>query len=994
MASQKKVQRSQRAAAQRACSALQEEAQTDTERERNVTERPSPSTKSATPSKIKCGRTPLRAARLAKVQAVFPDSRGNPRQAIADNHKDGPRDDSSCPRHPGRDLSYFAPPKTGTQTLGSARREIVEKAVADGSAGIEHVEEAEDDVAEDDEPVTNRDAMEDVDNMNGPAVDPAFLSEDLFAEAQDEGEWVESGAEVAEKEVVPAEDDKEDGTEIEKDEVRDRRKRPIAGSRSVSSAGCTVKKYLDGVFEDERERVTLETVASGVNSIRSVLNEMCARLEGVESRLSSVLAMKECGGVGMIAGRPTIKKEGGRRNGEGAISRYNTAMEKAAPNVNLYFSDKLWSHAIIDVTVQHMWDGADGEKYNIGEAYHALTSMLFSLSDHKGKDQFLTPVGKRASQYRFNVLRKVLDLARARTYPREIPMNSDVCLEDFPYWLENDPATNAPYITEEHIKAGQSQHERNCSNTSTYHRRVAIGNGSAPEEGDIAVYIVTQIYETMKKMFRDRRRRVNEDFVEVFAYLFVKWSQFNKVMVSENSLVLRWVKATGDFEELPFSNISRTQTENKASINASARNKLLFDRLYQRMELKLFVQHDVVLASSHLSAGRLSPEAVHEYPHQLNMMLPITALLLSWAGLPRDTEPFRLLMYNPNTLKVMYGMAMVFRFMVSVMGNRPVGDGLNNPLPAELPCSPEEKVQLRDIFRMLVPGSSVSERATEYATMKLPDEVFEKYRLHPSGKKNANAHASAVEQRVGKKRKYGNDINTGDGETRMKRIARRPVKQDKRTALVFEDDEKGEISVGPRTAEAGAVEHKTHPTSVTEGAAPTAAARGQSEQLRSPESSDEMAETARADDVTNDVDVGVGDLGLQVPIRERENNVEGAATRKPVSICNDTEVVEHEDGVEEHLPRRVRAQTKHVRRTFDLDDADGDDVDDGRRVTGNARTASRNSIAGKCKGRGIAELGDSSEDECIHNILAAQPVRKGMRTRRTGIAQPRNVVEN
>ena len=74
------------------------------------------------------------------------------------------------------------------------------------------------------------------------------------------------------------------------------------------------------------------------------------------------------------------------------------------------------------------------------------------------------------------------------------------------------------------------------SNTPNYHRRAAIGNGVEPDNDDIAVYVVAQLYEKIKKMFRERRRRVNEDFVEVFAYLFKKWEKFDKVKVSDKSL--------------------------------------------------------------------------------------------------------------------------------------------------------------------------------------------------------------------------------------------------------------------------------------------------------------------------------------------------------------------------------------------------------------------------------------------------------------------------
>ena len=204
------------------------------------------------------------------------------------------------------------------------------------------------------------------------------------------------------------------------------------------------------------------------------------------------------------------------------------------------------------VTVQHLWEWSEGEMYTTAEAYNSLSGIFFSLNDNKGKEEFATPVGQRATVFRFKLLQRLLKLACAGQYQLDIPMDSDICLDQKPFWMEGD-AESGPFITEEHIKTAQSQHEKNMSNTPNYHRRAAIGNGTEPDNDDIAVYVDAQLCEKMKKMLRERRRRVNEDFVEVFAYLFTKWEKFGKVKVSDKSLAMRWVKATGDIVPLGFS---------------------------------------------------------------------------------------------------------------------------------------------------------------------------------------------------------------------------------------------------------------------------------------------------------------------------------------------------------------------------------------------------------------------------------------------------------
>ena len=66
---------------------------------------------------------------------------------------------------------------------------------------------------------------------------------------------------------------------------------------------------------------------------------------------------------------------------------------------------------------------------------------------------------------------------------------------------------NSMYIREEHVLAGQTFHEQKVRNTPEYHRRVAIGNGAEPNHEDCACFIMIKLYDIMKKVFADIRRR-------------------------------------------------------------------------------------------------------------------------------------------------------------------------------------------------------------------------------------------------------------------------------------------------------------------------------------------------------------------------------------------------------------------------------------------------------------------------------------------------------
>ena len=112
----------------------------------------------------------------------------------------------------------------------------------------------------------------------------------------------------------------------------------------------------------------------------------------------------------------------------------------------------------------------------------AMYGVLLSLADQKSREEFKSPIGKRASALRRSLISDVLDLARARAYPRETLDPSEVVLDEMPFWLEKHEGED--YITSKHIRRGQDQFETKTSNTPPYHRPVAVGKGAEPDRDE------------------------------------------------------------------------------------------------------------------------------------------------------------------------------------------------------------------------------------------------------------------------------------------------------------------------------------------------------------------------------------------------------------------------------------------------------------------------------------------------------------------------------
>ena len=560
---------------------------------------------------------------------------------------------------------------------------------------------------------------------------------------------------------------------------------------SPSLDSSTVARQSDG------------NVARDVRALVLGMSDVRSKLDNIEVLLADVRAAQLEQQLAPNPAVTVVKKEAARQNGTGAMGRYNRIMSDRVPNLQLYFSPELWTHATMAGTIKHFWDYSEGEHFSINDAYKCMAAILFSLEGNKEKTEYETGIGKRASVFRRHLLLEAVTLARAKTYPPVIPPSRDVVLDDLPFWLH--PFGDEEFITMTHVKTGQRRHEAKNSNTPDYSRRLAIGNGAEPERDDIAVYITAQLYDHMQKAFRDRRRRVNEDFMECVGYLFVRWSQFKSITVSDDSLLLRWVQAHAAVEPLQVSSIQESLINNTQKVHATSFNKSLHRQVEQRRELKLYVSHDIILnapsAASSSDARLAKGTQVHSFPHVINMLDVVSSVLAAWAGLPAATDPFRLLTYNSKALRVLYGMSLVFRNMLTATAYRTIGNGLQCPTPAVVEYEPAQVKLYGDLFSMLMPGKSVVARATELATCKVPEPFFRRELLARSKSKKSDSDArrarddgehSAAEdpEEPPRKRARASPASDDDG-TQPKRAratssAQRPAPQAKRSASTGE----------------------------------------------------------------------------------------------------------------------------------------------------------------------------------------------------------------
>ena len=479
-------------------------------------------------------------------------------------------------------------------------------------------------------------------------------------------------------------------------------------------------------FENAALTKAFGVVMSEMRTMREVVDTMHGRLDGIEASLGE----HRMGPGDVKRGRLVLTKKGVLKVDTGLMDSYNAIMSKTAPNIQMYFPEKAWAHAILFAAFDDMWTYSVGQTFSLQEVFYGLSSIFFSLAnsvDGRSRDSYKGDVGLRASKYRRKVLSGLLDLARAGTYGPVIPDEKDVALEAKPYWLGRKGT--GMYITEAHISAGQKQFETKTSNTPEYNRRLSIGSGVAPTPDDIAEYVMATLYKIMTEKFRSGRRRVAEDFCEMIGYLFVTWASLESVHVSDEFLMLRRFQARADMHILPFSDINHSWVEDTEDISANEKNKILFGKMFKSREYRLWACHDILISGSSetKSEGVRHPEGknVRRFKREMSLLAPVAKMFMSWAGFKGDMSLHELLRFHKQSMRVMYGVTVVIRDVLDCVVARQVGDGIKCKTRANVTRTDAEKDMLMKLWNLLLPGKTLMERAVFSSTCAVTEKFYE-----------------------------------------------------------------------------------------------------------------------------------------------------------------------------------------------------------------------------------------------------------------------------
>ena len=488
----------------------------------------------------------------------------------------------------------------------------------------------------------------------------------------------------------------------------------------------------------------IETVA-----VRRECKAIHALMEDIHLKMGTLEAARA---APIPAAVGTGPRRASPRDSASGMNAYLRIMDKKAPHLAMYVPEAAWAHAVVVASVDHVWEHTP-EELDVESVFKAVSGILLSRAGHGGKDIFKTEVGKQASAYRRAVLRNALALAREGTYPANIPASSDAVLEDTPFWLGKHG--NEMYIEERHLEVAQLQFESKTANSPEYNRRVAIGAGADPNRDDIAVFVMGRMYKVMNDLFRKNRRKVSEDFCLLVGYLFVPWAPLKSVSVNEDTLRMRWVVAIDDVDPLPLERIrtSKTSKESSAAQSVEKWNMALYNRISAQNELYLFASHDILMHRTEIEGENFKRHNGGTVPRVfrriINLLRPISVFLLSWAGLPAATEPSKLLRYHPQTMRVLYVLAYGLRCILDTHDSREIGDGLTCASQYPREWSKKEKDVADKFMLLFLPGATVVERSVASSTCAVPETFFMK--------ENIDSDAQQVAPPA------ENGINTSDG---------------------------------------------------------------------------------------------------------------------------------------------------------------------------------------------------------------------------------------
>ena len=497
---------------------------------------------------------------------------------------------------------------------------------------------------------------------------------------------------------------------------------------------CLTKLVTRSGVQEGRTR----TILKEVNNMRNLLDDVLFRVMTVESHVEDVRANNVGSNNSSNGKRGSKKKDGG-------IAGWERIMSEKFQYVDCYFPPALWTEAILHSAFEHIHTSTSSS-WGREECIVALSGVLFARKNHGKKSLFETDIGRSASAFRKLLLEKLLDLAREGKYSITAP-TSGVSLEPKPEWLGKHE--KEMYIDKDHIKAGQQYHESKASNTPEYNRRIAVGNGAAPNRNDFASYIMIHLYDVMNHLFIERRKRVRSAFCEAFGYLFHPWSKVKDVHVTDSSLRLAWRVPFEDIVKVPEEALRDAETEDKHGKSADRGNRVIFDFIAGKKELWLFVAHDIILARGVQGADgkRRIPGTERDIPklyrRWMNMLAPACEFFMALAGVDDDVAPHQVMRFHSRSTSVLYHVGLFLRDVYDLHQSRDILDGFENGA-RRVTVGKEAWKNVLDFYDIFNTTDGGNDKAVVNATCAVYEEEYNRKHKYTKAERLARARHDAA----------------------------------------------------------------------------------------------------------------------------------------------------------------------------------------------------------------------------------------------------------
>ena len=188
------------------------------------------------------------------------------------------------------------------------------------------------------------------------------------------------------------------------------------------------------------------------------------------------------------------------------------------------------------------------------------------------------------------------------------------------------------------------------------------------------------------------------------------------------------------FEEvllLESNSLRDAETEDKKGLNADKVNKVLFDYISGRKELRLFVSHDVILARGvGVAEGkRKIPGSQNDtarlFRHWKNMLEPTCEFFMAWAGMKDDCEHHEIMRYHPRSADVLYHVSFFLRDIFDLHQGRNIYNGFGEP-PRRVDVTKEQWAGICDFFDIFSAADGSNDKAIVHATCAVDEEEYDR----------------------------------------------------------------------------------------------------------------------------------------------------------------------------------------------------------------------------------------------------------------------------